>query len=89
MAKVANAIINSEGKSQKAYMDANQSLADSRQKILDVAAANGLNRDQVSALLDQIMKIGGTSPSAKAAALALEVAHRGRLSALIEARSSG
>jgi hypothetical protein len=53
----ADAIINSEGKSQKAYTDANQSLAESRQKILDVAAANGLNRDQVSQLLDQIMKM--------------------------------
>lgn len=53
----ANAIINSEGKSQKAYTDANQSLAESRQRILDVAAANGLNRDQVSQLLDQIMKM--------------------------------
>ncbi|MDF7641722.1 hypothetical protein PT279_09015 [Bifidobacterium sp. ESL0784] len=53
----ADSIINSEGKSQKAYLDANQSLMDSRQKILDVAAANGLNRNQVSALLDQIMKM--------------------------------
>jgi lipid-A-disaccharide synthase len=39
--------------------------------------------------LDQIMKIGGTSPSAKAAGLVLEAARRGRVSALIEARSSG
>ncbi|WEV41641.1 hypothetical protein OZX57_06525 [Bifidobacterium sp. ESL0682] len=53
----ADSIINSEGKSQKAYLDANQSLTESRQKILDVAAANGLNRNQVSALLDQIMKM--------------------------------
>ena len=39
--------------------------------------------------LDQIMKIGGPSPSAKAAALALEAARHGRVSALIETRSSG
>jgi lipid-A-disaccharide synthase len=39
--------------------------------------------------LDQIMKIGGTSPSLKAADLVLEAARLGRVSALIEARSSG
>jgi lipid-A-disaccharide synthase len=41
--------------------------------------------------LDQIMKIGGTSPSAKAAGLVLEAAQLGRrgVSALIEAPSSG
>ena len=41
--------------------------------------------------LDQIMKIGGTAPSAKAARLVLEAARLGRsdVSALIEAPSSG
>ncbi len=39
--------------------------------------------------LDAIMKIGGTSPSAEAAGLVLEAARRGRVSALIEAPSSG
>lgn len=41
--------------------------------------------------LDQIMKIGGTSPSAKAAGLVLEAARLGQggVSALIEAPSSG
>jgi lipid-A-disaccharide synthase len=41
--------------------------------------------------LDQIMKIGGTSPSAKAAGLVLEAARLGRggVSTLIEAPSSG
>jgi lipid-A-disaccharide synthase len=41
--------------------------------------------------LDQIMKIGGTAPSAKAAGLVIEAARLGRhgVSALIEARSSG
>jgi lipid-A-disaccharide synthase len=41
--------------------------------------------------LDQIMKIGGTSPSAKAADLVLQAARlgRGSVSALIEAPSSG
>lgn len=53
----ADAIINSEGKSQKSYADARASLEQSRQKILDVAKAQGLNTDQVSAYLDQIMKL--------------------------------
>jgi lipid-A-disaccharide synthase len=41
--------------------------------------------------LDQIMKIGGTAPSAKAAGLVLEAARLGRrgVSVLIETRSSG
>lgn len=39
--------------------------------------------------LDRIMKIGGTAPSAAAAGLVLEAARRGRVSALIEAPSSG
>lgn len=53
----ADAIINSEGKSQKSYADARSSLEQSRQKILDVAKANGLNTDQVSAYLDEVMKL--------------------------------
>lgn len=52
----ADAIINSEGGTKQAYDDARQSLEQSRQKILEVAQANGLNRDQVSQLLDEIMK---------------------------------
>ncbi len=39
--------------------------------------------------LDQIMKIGGTSPSAEAARLVFEAARLGRVSALIEAPFSG
>ena len=39
--------------------------------------------------LDRIMKIDGTSPSAKAARLVLDAARFGRVSALIEAPSSG
>jgi lipid-A-disaccharide synthase len=39
--------------------------------------------------LDEIMKIGGTSPSANAAGLVLEAARLGRVSALIETPSSG
>jgi lipid-A-disaccharide synthase len=39
--------------------------------------------------LDRIMKIDGTSPSAKAAGLVLDAARFGRVSALIEAPSSG
>ncbi|MGE5367845.1 MAG: hypothetical protein ACM3PO_11375, partial [Betaproteobacteria bacterium] len=41
--------------------------------------------------LDQIMKVGGTAPSAKAAGLVLEAAQLGRrgVSVLIGARSSG
>jgi lipid-A-disaccharide synthase len=50
-------------------------------------------RRQIDAFqrLDDIMEIGGTSPSAKAADLVLEAARRGRrdVSALIEAPSSG
>ncbi|MFT8532187.1 hypothetical protein [Bifidobacterium aquikefiri] len=53
----ADAIINSEGKSEKAYADARSSLEQSRQKILEVAKANGMNTDQVSAYLDQVMKM--------------------------------
>lgn len=53
----ADAIVNSEGKSEKSYTDARNSLEQSRQKILQVAQANGLNTQQVSAYLDQIMKI--------------------------------
>ncbi|WP_416175216.1 MAG: Phage tail tape measure protein [Bifidobacterium crudilactis] len=53
----ADAIINSEGKSQKSYADARASLEESRQKILDTAKANGLNTDEVSKYLDQVMKI--------------------------------
>ena len=53
----ADAIINSEGKSQKSYADARASLEESRQKILDTAKANGLNTDEVSKYLDTVMKL--------------------------------
>lgn len=53
----ADAIINSEGKSQKSYADARASLEQSRQKILDTAKANGLNTDEVSKYLDTVMKL--------------------------------
>ena len=56
-----------------------------------VIGHTGQRRRQIEQFqrLDQIMKIGGTSPSAKAAGLVLETARRGRVSTLIEARSSG
>jgi len=67
------------------------------EKLADALAAvvgdTGQRRRQIEGFqrLDQIMKIGGTAPSAKAAGLVLAAARLGRhdVSALIEARSSG
>jgi lipid-A-disaccharide synthase len=67
------------------------------EKLADVLAAvvgdTEQRRRQIEGFrrLDQIMKIGGTSPSAQAAGLVLKAAPLGRrgVSALIEAPSSG
>jgi lipid-A-disaccharide synthase len=64
-------------------------------KLADALAAlvsdTELRRRQIEGFqrLDQIMEIGGTSPSVKAAGLVLKTARRGRVPTLIEARSSG
>ena len=67
-----------------------QKLADA---LLRVVSDTEDRRRQLAAFagLDRIMKIEGTPPSAKAAAIALEAARRGRggVSSLIEAPSSG
>jgi lipid-A-disaccharide synthase len=65
------------------------------EKLADALAAvvgdSEQRRRQIAGFqrLDEIMKIGGTSPSANAAGLVLEAARLGRVSALIEAPSSG
>jgi lipid-A-disaccharide synthase len=67
-----------------------QKLADA---LLPVVGDSEDRRRQLAAFagLDKIMKIGGPSPSAKAASIVLEAASRGRggVSSLIEAPSSG
>lgn len=45
--------------------EARQKLIDSRQAIIDQAAANGMNRDAVSQYLDQLFRIPETVPKTK------------------------
>lgn len=62
---LADSIIKNEGDSKKAREDANQSLTESKQKILDFAKANGLSADAVQDMINKEMQYNALDVPAK------------------------